>query len=158
MRQAHFPECSPNPLGRANGNLLFPGKGARRIDNNLDRIIKFGSRPEFLKRRIPDAGGFIRANFHGHQVKSPVRNSAVNVHALVIVIAGIVIIHVCRLRIFPEKIIIVSHAGGLHGAQRFPKQGRPHDLVSDQPVRLSGILLQNVLGDRAAKHIREMLV
>ena len=102
---------------------------------------------------VPDKRGFISANFHGDQIEGAIGDTAVNVNPLVVIIAGIVVIHVGRLRVFAKETIIVGRSGSLHGAQRFPVKVRPHNFIAHQPVRLAGILFEGVLRYGTAENI-----
>src|ERR1700730_17816598 len=63
-----------------------------------------------------------------------------------IVLRGIeIVLHVGRLRILSEHVVVVGGAGGLHRAQSLVLEGQKPG--TDQPVRFAGGLLQRILFD-----------
>jgi hypothetical protein len=111
--------------------------------------------------RIPDGEGTLEGvavHRDGEQGERLVRDTAVDVHAAVIVPARVDPVHVVRLRVLPELLVVVGGAGRDHAAESHTLDVGHEQTGADEPVRLGRLDVVDVLVDQHTADVREALV
>src|SRR6202022_2676392 len=123
-------------LGMGNGT---PGKGGE------------SRRPPQVPvadRVVPDLPGLdpsVTAQCGRDQVEGVIGDAGIDVNPAIVLRGIEIVLHVGRLRILSEHVVVVGGAGGLHRAQSLVLGGQKPG--TDQPVRFAGGLLQRILFD-----------
>lgn len=87
-----------------------------------------------------------------------VHDSAVDVDAPVVVPAVVDPVHVVRLRVLPELVVVVGGARSDHAAERLALDVRHEQPGTDEPVRLARLDVGDELIDQHAADVGEALV
>src|ERR1700730_4167438 len=99
-------------------------------------------------RVVPDLPGLdpsVTAQCGRDQVEDVIGDAGIDVNPAIVLRGIDIMLHVGRLRILSEHVVVVGGAGGLHRAQSLVLEGQKPG--TDQPVRFAGGLLQRILFD-----------
>src|SRR5437867_5573344 len=156
----------PNLPPASANRLLLAAAGSIELASGLNGhrrgVLELRVPPELVAQGdVPDAPGSlpgVSADCRGCKIESAVRNAGIDVHASVVPIEILIVLHVSGLGVLSNERIVVGRSRSLHRPQSNAVDAALEEPLADEPVRLIGSLPEVAPLDERSEDVGDVLV